>query len=76
MKVARHVQSTQKSLLNLPKNTQKCLLNFSNTLRKSIATAFVFYCGAKRSNTLLGSSHAFYNLFLGGCGEKKRAWFN
>ena len=28
------------------------LLNFSNILRKSIATAFVLYCDAKRSDTL------------------------
>ena len=34
MKVARHVQSTKKG----------SLLNFSNILRKRIATAFVFYC--------------------------------
>ena len=47
MKVARHVQSTEKG----------SLLNFSNILRKSIATAFVFYCDAKHLDTLLGSSH-------------------
>ena len=29
------------------------MLNFSNILRKSIATAFVFYCDAKHSDTLL-----------------------
>ena len=28
------------------------LLNFSNILRKSIATAFVFHCDAKHSDTL------------------------
>ena len=43
MKVARLVQSTKKG----------SLLNFSNILRKSIATAFVFYCDAKHSDTLL-----------------------
>ena len=43
MKVARHVQSTEKG----------SLLNFSNILKKSIATAFVFYCDAKHSDTLL-----------------------
>ena len=37
MKVAKHVQGTKK----------ESLLNFSNVLRKSIATAFVFYCDAK-----------------------------
>ena len=36
MKVARHVQSTEKG----------SLLNFSNILRKSIATASMFYCDA------------------------------
>ena len=60
MKVARHVQSTKKG----------SLLNFSNILRKSIATAFVFYCDAKHSDTLLGSSHVCRYLFLGGCGQK------
>ena len=58
MKVARHVQSTKKG----------SLLNFSNILRKSIATAFVFYCDAKHSDTLLGSSHVCCYLFLGSCG--------
>ena len=60
MKVARHVQSTKKG----------SLLNFSNILRKRIATAFVFYCDAKHSDTLLGSSHVCRYLFLGGCGQK------
>ena len=55
MKVARHVQSTEKG----------SLLNFSNILRKNIATAFVFYCDAKYSDTLLGSSHVYRYLFLG-----------
>ena len=44
--------------------------NFSNTLAKSIATTFVFYCNAKHSDTLLGSSQACCYLFLGGCGQK------
>ena len=57
MKVVRHVQSNQK----------KKLLNFCNILRKSIATAFVFYCDAKHSDTLLGSSHVCCYLFFGGC---------
>ena len=39
MKVARYVQSSEKGNL----------LNFSNILRKIIATAFVFYCDAKHS---------------------------
>ena len=60
MKVARHVQSTQK----------RNLLNFSNILRKIIATAFVFYCDAKHSDNLQGSSHVCCYLFLGGCGQK------
>ena len=59
MKVARHIQSTKKG----------SLLNFSNILRKRVATAFVFYCDAKHSDTLLGSSHVCY-LFSGGCGQK------
>ena len=60
MKVVRHVQSNQK----------RKLLNFCNILRKSIATAFVFYCDAKHSDTLLGSNHVCCYLFLGGCGQK------
>ena len=60
MKVVRHVQSTEKGNL----------LNFSNILRKRIATAFVFYCDAKHSDTLMGSSHVFRYLFLGSCGQK------
>ena len=60
MKVARHVQSTEKG----------SLLNFSNILRKNIATAFVFYCDAKYSDTLLVSSHVCRYLFLGRCGQK------
>ena len=46
------------------------LLNFSNILRKSITTAFVFCYDAKHSDTLLGSSHVCCYLFLGGCGQK------
>ena len=48
---------------------QSCLLLLeyinilSNILRKSIATVFVFYCDAKHSDTLRGSSHLCY-LFL------------
>ena len=60
MKVARHVQSTKKGRL----------LNFSSILRKNIATAFMFYCDAKHSDTLLGSSHVCHYLFLGSCGQK------
>ena len=59
MKVARHIQSTKKG----------SLLNFRSILRKSVATAFVFYCDAKHSDTLLGSSQVCY-LFSGGCGQK------
>ena len=54
MKVTRHVKSTHKG----------SLLNFRNILRKSIATPFVFCCDAKHSDTLLGSSHVYYYLFL------------
>ena len=60
IKVARHAQITKKG----------SLLNFSNILRKIIATAFVFYCDAKHLDTLLGSSHVCRYLFLGGCGQK------
>ena len=60
MKVDRHVQSTEKERL----------LNFNNILRKIIATASVFYCNAKHSDTLLHSSHVCRYLFLGGCGQK------
>ena len=60
MKVARHVQSTGKG----------SLLNCSNILRKSIATAFVFYYDAKHSDTLLPSSHVCCYLFLSGCDQK------
>ena len=63
MKVTRHVQSTEKW----------SLLNFSNILRKSIATAFLFYCDAKHSDTLLGSSHVCCYFFGGWCG-RKWAW--
>ena len=57
MKVARHVQSTQK----------RNFVKFLQYIRKSLATAFVFYCDAKHSDTLLDSSHVCYYLFLGGC---------
>ena len=63
MKETRHVQSTEKG----------SLLHFSNILRKSIATAFLFNCDAKHSDTLLGSSHICRYLFLGGC-DQKWAW--
>ena len=53
MKVARHIQSTKIG----------SLLNFSNNLRKSIWTAFLFYCDAKDSDTLMGSSHVCCYLF-------------
>ena len=56
-----------------PKYQKGSLLNFSNILRKSNATAFVFYCDAKHSDTLLGSSHVCCYLFLGSCGQKS-AW--
>ena len=42
------------------------LLNFSNILRKSIATASALYFDAKHSDNLLGSSHVCCYLFLDG----------
>ena len=60
VKVARHVQSHQK----------KKLLNFCNILRKSIATAFMFYCDPKHSDTLLGSSLLYCYLFRSGSSQK------
>ena len=59
VKVARHVQSTEKG----------SLLNFNNIIRKSVATAFVLYCDAKHSDTLLGSSHVCCCLLVGGFGQ-------
>ena len=58
MKVARH--STKKGIL----------LNFINILRSNTATAFVFSCDAKQSDTLLGFIHVCCYLFVGGCGQK------
>ena len=60
MKVARHFQKLKKG----------SLLNFCNILSKSIATAFVFYCDAKHSDTLQGSSHVCCYLFLGEFAQK------
>ena len=64
IKVVRHVQSNQKrKLLNFCKILEK--------VQKSIASiAFIFYCDAIRSDTLLGSSHLCCYLFLGGCSQK------
>ena len=59
VKVARHVQRNQK----------KKLLNFCNILWKSIATAFMFYCDPKHSDTLLGSSLLYCYLFRGGSSQ-------
>ena len=56
LKVAKHVQSTQK------RKFVKCL--------QYIATVFAFYDDAKHSDTLRGSSHVCCYLFLGGCGQK------
>ena len=44
----------------------------SNIVRKSIAAAFLFYCDAKHSDALLGSSHVCCYLFLGGCRQNRR----
>ena len=60
MKVARPNQSAKKG----------SLLNFSNLFRKSTETAFAFFCNAKLSDTLLGSSHVCCYLFLGDCDQK------
>ena len=40
------------------------LFCFYNILRKSIVTVFVFYCDAKHSDTLQGSSHVCCYLFF------------
>ena len=60
IKVARHVESIKKG----------SLLNFSKILRKSIATAFVFYWDAKHTDTLLGSIHVCCYLFFSCCYQK------
>ena len=57
MKVARHVQSTQKG-------------SFLQYIKKFTAAAFVFYFDAEHSDTFLGSSHVCCYLFLGGHGQK------
>ena len=44
------------------------LLNFCNISRKSIATAFMFYCDAKHSDTLLDSCHVWVALDKNGHG--------
>ena len=46
------------------------LRDFSINRRTLNMAAFVFYCDAKHSDTLLGSSHVCCCLFLGGCGQK------
>ena len=55
---------------NVPKN--RSLLNFSNILRKSIATAAQNLCFIVMQNiqTLLGSSHVCCYLIFGGCSQK------
>ena len=53
-----------------PKYQKRKFLNVSNILRKSIATASVFYCDAKHSDTLLLSIHVSCYLFLNGCDQK------
>ena len=49
---------------------KESLLNFCNILRKSIATAFVFYFDAKHWDTFWDSSHVCCYLFLGAYGQK------
>ena len=39
-------------------------------LKKCVATAVVFYCDPKHSDTLQGYSHVCCYLFLGGYGQK------
>ena len=56
MEVVRHVQSTQKRNLVI-------FLQFFK--KKSVATTFVFFCDAKHSDILWGSSHVrSYLLFI------------
>ena len=50
MEVARYVQSTQ---------NRKLVIFFA----KSVAATFVFYCDAKHSDILRGSSHVYCYLF-------------
>ena len=42
---------------------KRSLFSCSNILRKGIATAFVFYCDANHSDTLLDSSHVIATCF-------------
>ena len=53
---------------NVPKIESS--LDFCNILRKSIATAFVFYSDAKNLNALPDSSQVRCYLFLGDRGQK------
>ena len=49
--VSYHFWRKKPDMSKLPR--QGRLLNLNNILRKSVATAFVFYCDAKHSDTLL-----------------------
>ena len=49
--VSYHFWRKKPDMSKLPR--QGGLLNLNNMLRKSVATAFVFYCDAKHSDTLL-----------------------
>ena len=48
-------------------------IKFFQYIRKPITSAFVFYCDAKHSDTLLDCSHVCCYLFLGGW-RQKWAW--
>ena len=54
MEVARHAQTTQ---------NRKLIIFLQYIKKKIIETAFVFYCDAKHSDILWGSSHARCYLF-------------
>ena len=54
IEVARHVQNTQ----------NRKLLIFSQYIKKNCRNCFLFYCDAKHSDILRGSSHVCCYLFL------------
>ena len=53
-----------------PKYWKGKFVKFEQYIKKIIATVFVFYCDARHSDTLLGSSRVCRYFFLGGCGKK------
>ena len=54
MKMVRHVQSTQ---------NRKSIIILQDLKKKSLAIAFLFYCGAKHLDILWGASHVRCDLF-------------